>query len=59
MQYVGQTGQSLKNNGHSPSKIIIQQLKNKYDPNSSSRLKNTKRIKLNINGLSLGKTPFL
>ena len=66
MQYVGQTGRSVKtmfcmhfrkmkkpknfdaflyhhfkNNGHSPSKIVIQPFeKFIYDPNSSSRLKN-------------------
>ena len=64
MQYVGQTGRSLKprfgehfrkmkmpkkidkvlyrhfkNNGHSPSKIVIQPgKKNIYDPNSSTRI---------------------
>ena len=68
MQYVGQTGQSLKtrfrehfrkmkkpkkidtflyrhfkNNGHSPSKIVIQPVKKIiYDPNSSTRLKKYK-----------------
>ena len=69
MQYVGQTGRSLKtrfcehfcimkrlkqfdtflyrqfkNNGHSPSKIVIQQVeKIIYHLNSSTRLKNIKR----------------
>ena len=69
MQYVGQTGRSLKarfcehfrkmkkpkkvdtflyrhfkNNGHSPSKIVIQPVEKMiYDPNSSTRLKNIKR----------------
>ena len=69
MQYVGQTGRSIKtrfrehfrkmkkpkkfdtflyrhfkNNGHSPSKIVIQRFeKITYDPNSSTRLKNIKR----------------
>ena len=69
MQYVGQTGRSLKtrfrehfrkmkkpkkfdtflyrhfkNNGHSPSKIVIQPVeKNIYDPNSSTRLKYIKK----------------
>ena len=74
MQYVGQTGRSLKtrfhehfrkmktpkkfdtflhrlfkSNGHSPSKIVIQPLeKIKYDPNSSTRLKNIKRHKTEL-----------
>ena len=34
----------FKNNGHSPSKIVIQPIeKIIYDPNSSTRLKNIKR----------------
>ena len=34
----------FKNNGHSPSKIVIQPVeKITYDPNSSTRLKNIKR----------------
>ena len=78
MQYVGQTGRSLKtrfrehfrkmkkpkkfdtflyrhfkNNGHPPSKIVIQPVeKIIYDPNSSTRLKNIKRHETELlNGL--------
>ena len=85
MQYVGQTGQSLKtrfrehfrkmkkpkkfdtflyrhfkNNGHSPSKIVIQPVeKIIYDPNSSTRLKILRDMKLNLNGLNFCNHLFL
>ena len=85
MQYVGQTGRSLKtrfrehfrkmkkpkkfdtflyshfkNNGHSPSKIIIQPAeKIIYDPNSSTRLKILRDMKLNLNGLNYCNHLFL
>ena len=85
MQYVGQTGQSLKtrfrehfrkmkkpkkfdtflcrhfkNNGHSPSKIVIQPVeKIIYDPNSSTRLKILRGMKLNLNGLNFCNHLFL
>ena len=85
MQYVGQTGRSLKtrfrehfrkmkkpkkfdtflyrhfkNNGHSPSKIVIQPVeKIIYDPNSSTRLKILKDMKLNLNGLNFYNHLFL
>ena len=50
----------FKNNGHSPSKIVIQPVeKIIYDPNSSTRLKNIKRMKLNLNGLNFCNHPFL
>ena len=85
MQYVGQTGRSLKtrfrehfrkmkkpkkfdtflyrhfkNNGHSPSKIEIQPVeKIIYDPNSSTRLKILRDMKLNLNGLNFCNHLFL
>ena len=85
MQYVGQTGQSLKtrfrehfpkmkkpkkfdtflyrhfkNNGHPPSKIVIQPVeKIIYDPNSSTRLKILRDMKLNLNGLNFCNHLFL
>ena len=85
MQYVGQTGRSLKtrfrehfrkmkkpkkfdtflyrhfkSNGHSPSKIVIQQVENIiYDPNSSTRLKLLRDMKLNLNGLNFCNHIFL
>ena len=85
MQYVGQTGRSLKtrfrehfrkmkkpkkfdtflyrhfkNNGHSPSKIVIQPVeKIIYDPNSSTRLKILKDMKPNLNGLNFCNHLFL
>ena len=85
MQYVGQTGRSLKtrfrehfrkmkkpkkfdtflyrhfkNNGHSPSKIVIQPVeKIIYDPNSSTRLKILRDMKLNLNGLNFCNHLFL
>ena len=85
MQYVGQTGRSLKtrfrehfrkmkkpkkfdtflyrhfkNNGHSPSKIVIQPVeKIIYDPNSSTRLKILRDLKLNLNGLNFCNHLFL
>ena len=85
MQYVGQTGRSLKtrfrehfrkmkkpkkfdtflyrhfkNNSHSPSKIVIQPVeKIIYDPNSSTRLKILRDMKLNLNGLNFCNHLFL
>ena len=85
MQYVGQTGPSLKtrfhehfrkmkkpkkfdtflyrhfkNNGHLPSKIEIQPVeKIIYDPNSSTRLKILRDMKLNLNGLNFCNHLFL
>ena len=85
MQYVGQTGRSLKtrfrehfrkmkkpkkfdtflyrnfkNNGHSPSKIVVQPVeKIIYDPNSSTRLKILRDMKLNLNGLNFCNHLFL
>ena len=85
MQYVGQTGRSLKtrfrehfgkmkkpkkfdtflyrhfkNNGHSPNKIVIQPVeKIIYDPNSSTRLKILRDMKLNLNGLNFCNHLFL
>ena len=85
MQYVGQTGRSLKtrfrehfrkmkkpkkfdtflyrhfkNNGHSLSKIVIQPVeKIIYDPNSSTRLKILRDMKLNLNGLNFCNHLFL
>ena len=85
MQYVGQTGRSLKtrfrehfrkmkkpkkfdtflyrhfkNNGHSHSKIVIQPVeKITYDPNSSTRLKILRDMKLNLNGLNFCNHLFL
>ena len=84
MQYVGQTGRSLKtrfpehfpkmkkpkkfdkflhrhfkNNGHSPSKIVIQPVeKIIYDPNSSSRLKNIKRHETKLKWIKSLQSPF-
>ena len=85
MQYVGQTGRSLKtrfrehfrkmkkpkkfdtflyrhfkNNGHSPSKIVIQPVeKIIYDPNSSTNKKILRDMKLNLNGLNFCNHLFL
>ena len=85
MQYVGQTGRSLKtrflehfrkmkkpkkfdtffyrhfkSSGHSPSKIVIQPVeKIIYDPNSSTRLKIYRDMKLNLNGLNFCNHLFL
>ena len=43
----------FKSNGHSPSKIVIQLVeKIIYDPNSSTRLKIYRDMKLNLNGLN-------
>ena len=43
----------FKSNSHSPSKIVIQPVeKIIYDPNSSTRLKNLRDMKLNLNGLN-------
>ena len=84
MQYVGQTGRSLKtrfrehfckmkkpkqfdtflyrhfkNNGHSPSKIVIQQVeKIIYHLNSSTRLKIIRDMKLDLNGLNCLQSHF-
>ena len=84
MQYVGQTGRSLKNrfrehfckmkkpkkidtflyhhfknNGHSPSKIVIQSVeKNIYDPNSSTRLINIKRHETEFKWIKFLQSPF-
>ena len=84
MQYVGQTGRSLKtrfrehfrkmkkpkkfdtflyrhfkNNGHSPSKIVIQPVeKIIYDPNSSTRLKNIKRHETELKWIKFLQSPF-
>ena len=84
MQYVGQTGRSLKtrfrehfrkmkkpkkidtflyrhfkNNGHPPSKIVIQPVeKNIYDPNSSTRLKNIKRHETELKWIKFLQSPF-
>ena len=85
MQYVGQTGRSLKtrfckhfrkmkkpkkldtflyrnfkNNGHSPCKIIIQQVeKIIYDPNSLSILKNIKRHEIELKWIKFCNHLFL
>ena len=85
MQYVGQTGRSLKtrfrehfrkmkkpkildtfryrhfkNNGHSPCKIIIQQVeKFIYDSNSSSILKNIKRHEIKLKWIKFCNHLFL
>ena len=84
MQYVGQTGRSLKtrfrehvrkmkkpkkidtflyrhfkNNGHSPSKIVIQPIKKIiYDQNSSARLKNIKRHETELKWIKCLQSPF-
>ena len=83
MQYVGQTGRSLKtrfrehfskmkkpkndtflyrhckNNGHSPSKIILQMVENIiYDPNSSSRFINIKRHETELKWIKFLQSPF-
>ena len=84
MQYVGQTGRSLKtrfrehfrkmkkskkfdtflyrhfkNNGHSPSKIVIQPVeKIIYDPNSSTRFKNIKRHETELKWIKFLQSPF-
>ena len=50
----------FKNNGHSPSKIVIQPVeKIIYDPNSSTRLKILRDMKLNLNGLNFCNHLFL
>ena len=49
----------FKNNGHSPSKIIIQPVeKIKYDPNSSTRLKNIKRHETELKWIKFLQSPF-
>ena len=49
----------FKNNGHSPSKIVIQLVeKIIYDPNSSSRLKNIKRHKTKLKWIKSLQSPF-
>ena len=84
MQYVGQTGPSLKtrfrehfrkmkkpkkldtflychfkSNGHSPSKIVIQLVeKIIYDPNSSTRLKNIKRLETDLKWIKFLQSHF-
>ena len=84
MQYVGQTGRSLKtrfrehfrkmkkpkkidtflyrhfkNNGHPPSKIVIQPLeKIIYVPNLSTRLKNIKRHETELKWIKFLQSPF-
>ena len=50
----------FKNNGHLPSKIVIQPVeKIIYDPNSSTRLKILRDMKLNLNGLNFCNHLFL
>ena len=49
----------FKNNGHSPSKILIQPgEKNIYDPNSSSRSKNIKRHETELKWIKNLQSPF-
>ena len=49
----------FKNNGHSPSKIVIQPVeKIIYDPNSSTRLKNIKRHKTELKWIKFLQSPF-
>ena len=50
----------FKNNGHSPSKIVIQPVeKIIYDPNSSTRLKNIKRHKTELKWINFCNHLFL
>ena len=50
----------FKNNGHSPSKIVIQPVeKIIYDPNLTTRLKILRDMKLNLNGLNFCNHLFL
>ena len=47
------------NNGHSPSKIVIQPVeKIIYDPNSSTRLKNIKRNETELKWIKFLQSPF-
>ena len=47
------------NNGHPPSKIVIQPVeKIKYDPNSSTRLKNIKRHETELKWIKFLQSPF-
>ena len=49
----------FKNNGRSPSKILIQPVeKNIYDPNSSSRLKNIMRHETELKWIKFSQSPF-
>ena len=49
----------FKNNGHSPSKIVIQPVeKIIYDPNSSTRLKNIKRHETELKWINFLQSPF-
>ena len=49
----------FKNNGHSPSKIVIQPVeKIIYDPNSSTRLKNIKRHETELKWIKFLQSPF-
>ena len=50
----------FKNNGHSPTKIVVQRVeKIIYDPNSSTGLKNIKRHKTELKGIKFLQSPFL
>ena len=49
----------FKNNGHPPSKIVIQPVeKIIYDPNSSTRLKNIKRHDTELKWIKFLQSPF-
>ena len=49
----------FKNNGYSPSKIVIQPVeKIIYDPNSSTRLKNIKRHETELKWIKFLQSPF-
>ena len=49
----------FKNNGHPPSKIVIQPVeKIIYDPNSSTRLKNIKRHETELKWIKFLQSPF-
>ena len=49
----------FKNNGHSPSKIVIQPVeKNIHDPNSSTRLKNIKIHETELKWIKFLQSPF-
>ena len=50
----------FKSNGYSPNKIVIQPVeKIIYDPNSSTRLKNTKRHNTELKWIKFLQSPFL
>ena len=50
----------FKRNGHSPSKIVIQQVeKIIYDPNSTTRLKNIKRHETELKWIKFLQSLFL